>query len=400
MPPSRSTRRRAHWDRRRKIAAVIVVLIVLLPFGMAGWYARNVTNAIGDAQSVSVVELPDRDESFQRNSNPNLATPSAGSVATPVTGDRDPAPTSAPADEPSSFDITVGLIQAGAGSDDVSPQEVWPDTEAINIMVLGVDARPDGGDQNADVIIIARLDLEDHTLRSISLPRDLEVDIPGHGPGKINGAYGIGLEENPDNRVGGVAKMRDTIEYNFGIMIDEYVMIDFDGFKDVVDAVGGIDITVPERIEDEAYPTEDYGTRLLIIEAGRQHMDGETALSYARTRHQDSDDHRRERQMLVIEALLTKGQKLGSLTRVADLITALSGAALTSFQWEEQLALASMALRIDQDEIQLANLEQPVIQPGTSADGAWIYTGDMDEIRIYIDSVLSGKIEVSDTPDL
>jgi anionic cell wall polymer biosynthesis LytR-Cps2A-Psr (LCP) family protein len=183
-------------------------------------------------------------------------------------------------------------------------------------------------------------------------------------------------------------------------MIDEYVMIGFDGFKDVVDAVGGIDITVPERIEDEAYPTEDYGTRLLIIEAGRQHMDGEMALSYARTRHQDSDDHRRERQMLVIEALLTKGQKLGSLTRVADLITALSGAALTSFQWEEQLALASMALRIDQDEIQLANLEQPVIQPGTSADGAWIYTGDMDEIRIYIDSVLSGRIEVSDAPGL
>jgi LCP family protein required for cell wall assembly len=400
MPPSRSTRRRAHWDRRRKIAAVIVVLIVLLPFGMAGWYARNVTNAIGDAQSVSVVELPDRDESLQRTTTQNLATPSADSVATPVTSDQVAAPTTAPADEPSSFDITVGLIQAGTGSDDVSPQEVWPDTEAINIMVLGVDTRADGGDQNADVIIIARLDLEDHTLRSISLPRDLEVDIPGHGPGKINGAYNVGLKEDPDNRVGGVAKMRDTIEYNFGIMIDEYVMIDFDGFKDVVDAVGGIDINVPERIEDEAYPTEDYGTRLLIIEAGRQHMDGETALSYARTRHQDSDDQRRERQMLVIEALLAKGQKLGSLTRAADLITALSGAALTSFKWEEQLALASMALRIDQDEIELANLEQPVIHPGTSADGAWIYTGDMNEIRAYIDSVLSGEIEDSDSPGL
>lgn len=404
MPEHRSTRRRHHWDSRRRIAAFIVVLIVLSPFVVAGWYARNVTNAIGDAQSVSVVDLPTRDDSLQRPDTGNDGTPSANAAATPVTNDAVAAPTSPPSDNqgnsPSSFDITMGLIQAGTGSEQISPQQVWPEKRFLNILILGVDARPDGGDQNADVIIIARLDLEEQSLRSISLPRDLQVDIPGHGPGKINGAYGIGLEDDPDNRVGGVAKVRDTVEYNFGIMIDEYVMIDFEGFTDVVDAVGGIDITVPEKIVDEAYPTEDYGTRLLIIEAGRQHMDGETALSYARTRHQDSDDHRRERQMLVIQALLEKGQQVGSLTRVADMINALSGAALTSFQFDEQLALASMALRIEEGKVQMANLEQPVIHPGTSAEGAWIYTGDMNEIRSYIDSVLSGEIEGSEVPGL
>lgn len=265
-------------------------------------------------------------------------------------------------------------------------------------MVLGVDARGDGGDQNADVIILARLDLERNTLRSISIPRDLEVDIPGYGPGKINGAYGLGVEQDPDNRVAGIAMMRDTIEYNFGVYIDDYVMIDFDGFKEVVDAVGGIEITVPEAIVDEAYPTEDYGTRTFTVEAGRQHMDGETALAYARTRHQDNDDKRRERQMLVIEALLHKGQELGSVTKVADLITALSGAALTSFQFDEQLALASMALRFDTSNVKMANLAQPMIQPGTAADGAWIYTGNMTEISAYVESVLSGEIDVDDSP--
>jgi len=404
----RSTRRRAHWDHRRRIAAVIVVLIFLAPFVAGVWYARNVTNAIGDAQSVSVVQLPTRDDTMsQRPDRVSDGTPVTLPVATPVQtstaegeGPQAPAPTATDTDSPSSFDITVGLIRAGTNSDDVSPQKVWPDKRYLNILVLGVDSREDGGDQNADVIILARLDLENHTLRSISLPRDLEVQIPGHGPGKINGSYGIGIENDPDNRVAGVTMVRDTVEYNFGVMIDEYVLIDFEGFTEVVDAIGGIDITVPEKIVDEAYPTEDYGTRLLVIEAGRQHMDGETALSYARTRHQDSDDQRRERQMLVIQAILQQGQELGSLTRVADLITALSGAALTSFDFSEQLALAAMALRLEEGQVQMANLEQPIIRPGTSADGAWIYTGDINEISTYIESALAGEIEGSSVPGL
>lgn len=392
-------RRRDHWARRRKVALLVVALIAMIPFVAAGWYMRSVTNAIGDAQTQSVAELPTRDPNRhgQRSAAPTsdvgeAATPQPGSTETPQPTDA-PRPTerASSSDNPSSLDITVGLIRAGTGSDNVSPREVWPDTDALTIMVLGVDTRGDGGDQNADVIILARLDLETEELRSVSIPRDLLVEIPGYGPGKINGAYGLGIDEDPGNRVAGVAMMRDTIEYNFGVYIDDYVMVDFDGFKEVVDALGGIEITVPERIVDEAYPTEDYGTRTFIVEAGRQHMDGETALAYARTRHQDSDDKRRERQMLVIEAMLQRGQDLGSLTRVADLISALSGAALTSFGWNEQLALASMALHFDTASVQMANLEQPLIEPGTADDGAWVYVGDIGQISAYIESVLSGE---------
>lgn len=402
MPSARTPRRREHWARRRKIALLIVGMIALIPFIAAGWYARNITNAIGDAQTLSVVELPTRNPERIANRPDGAATPDADIFATPSgdnVAERAPAEASS-SDNPSGFDITVGLIRAGTGSDNVSPREVWPEQQSLTIMVLGVDARPEGGDQNADVIILARLNFEEKTLRSVSIPRDLEVEIPGHGPGKINGAYGIGMEQDPENRVAGVAMMRDTIEHNFGVYIDDYVMIDFDGFKEVVDAVGGIEITVPEAIVDEAYPTENYGTRTFTVQAGRQHMDGETALAYARTRHQDSDDKRRERQMLVIEALLHKGQELGSLTRAADLITALSGAALTSFQWDEQLALASLALHLDTSRVRMANLEQPIIEPGESADGAWIYTGDMAEISAYVESVLSGEIEVDESPAL
>lgn len=376
--------RRAHWSKRRKIAIAIALLIVFAPIVTIGWYAWSITNAIGDAQDVAVVDFPERPEPI--NDGPGNQQPAlAGS----------PVPTNAPNDDPSSLDVARGLISARTGGKNTSPSAVWPDKRHLNILVVGVDTRPEGGDQNADVIIIARLDLEAKTMNSVSLPRDLLVEIPGHGEGKINGAYGIGVNADPESRVAGIAKLRETIEHNFDIRIDDYVMVDFEGFKEVVDAVGGININVPTRIVDEEYPTEDYGTRTLVVEAGPQHMDGEMALAYARTRHADSDDARRERQMLVIRALFEKGRELGTITRVADLITALSDAAQTSFHWNEQLALAALALNMDESHIHMSNLEQPLIQPGTSSTGAWVYVGDPGAISAFIESALSGEEPVS-----
>jgi LCP family protein required for cell wall assembly len=354
-----------------------------MPIAVAGWFVLDVTRAIGDAQDVAVVDLPDRTD--DETIGPGDQQPDA--VGTPATT----SPTKTPNEDPSSFDVARGLISAGTGGENTSPATVWPDQRYLNILVLGIDTRPDGSEQNADVIIVARLDLTQKTMNSVSIPRDLLVTIPGHGEGKINGAYGAGLEEDPESRVSGVSKMRDTIEYNFGIPIDDYVLIDFEGFKEVVDSVGGIEINVPTRIEDHEYPTEDYGIRTLIIEAGPQHMDGETALSYARTRHGDSDDQRRERQMLVIQALFEKGKDLGTITRVADLITALSSAAQTSFHWNEQLALASLALNMSESNIRMLNVGQPLVQPGTSSTGAWVYIGDPAAISAFIESSLAGE---------
>jgi len=373
--PPRNPRRK-HWAKRRKIAVVLALLIICMPFAVAGWYAKSVTNAIGDAQDVAVVDLPTRTGS--ENQQPDTSTPASDAAAKPAN------------DDPSSFDVARGLYSAGTGGEDTSPETVWPGKRYLNIMVLGIDTRPDGGDQNADVIIIARIDLQEKTMNSVSIPRDLLVEIPGTGQGKINGAYGAGVLSDPSNRAAGVAAMRDTIEHNFGIVIDDYVLIDFEGFTEVVDSVGGIDIDVPTRIEDHEYPTEDYGTRTLIIEAGPQHMDGETALAYARTRHGDSDDQRRERQMLVIESLFSRGKNLGTITRVADVITALSTAAQTSFHWQEQLALAALALNMDKTDITMVNIGQPLVEPGTAENGAWVYVGDPEAISAFIESSLAG----------
>lgn len=375
--------RRSYWSSRRKIAVVIVILILCMPIAVAGWFTFDLTRAIGDAQDVAVVDLPER----KPHENTGPGEQHRELVGTPVNTSQ----SETSRNNTSSFDVARGLISAGTGGENTSPEKVWPEREYINILVLGIDTRESGGDQNADTIIIARIDLKKKTMNSVSIPRDLLVTIPGHGEGKINGAYGIGFEEDPDSRVSGVSKVRDTIEYNFGVQIDDYVLIDFQGFTKVVDSVGGIDINVPERIEDDAYPTEDYGIRTLIIETGPQHMDGELALSYARTRHGDSDDQRRERQMLVIQALFGKGKELGTVTRVADLITALSSAAQTSFHLNEQLVLASLALNMKDSNVRMLNFEQPLIQAGTSSTGAWIYSGDPEEISAFIEASLAGE---------
>ena len=384
--------RSRHWSRRKRIALVLVILMVLTPFAAAGIYFWNVTRAIESVQNSAVVELPTSSYSLGGVSQEEHAATAQSGNGTPVaapTGTVGPQPTSA-SSKPGSFQIAQDILGTGTRANTVDPAEVWNEQTEINVLVLGVDRREDGGDQNADVIMIARLHLTERTVRVVSIPRDLQVEIPGYGLSKINAAYNIGIQGDPESETAGVIAMRDTIEYNFGVRIDEFVMLDFQGFESVIDAVGGITIDVPERIVDEEYPTEDYGTRTLIIEAGRQQMDGETALAYARTRHQDSDDQRRERQMDVLRALLDKAQSLGSVTRIAQVINAAGDAVLTSFDWHEQLALIEIGLQLDQNNIVMANVTEPLVTPGTSDSGAWIYVGDPTEIGAYIEDVLSG----------
>lgn len=401
-------RRRKHWSRRKKVAIAMVLLMILAPFAAAGIYVWNITEAIEDVQNQSVVMLPTSEIQLggvSQNSSTPLTSTAESEIATEPEDATEsaelatetPSPTKAPGttssgpSKPSSLGIARDLFGTGTRTDTVNPKDVWPGMDYINILILGVDTRDVEGDQNADVIMIARLDFITKEVRVVSIPRDLQVEVPGHGLSKINGAYNIGVKEDPDNEVAGVAMMRDTIQYNFGIPLHEFVLVDFEGFEDVIDAVGGITIVVPERIEDDAYPTENFGTTTLIIEAGKQEMDGETALAYSRTRHQDSDDERRDRQMLVIRALLDKGQSLGSVTKITGIIQAAGDTVLTSIGWNKQLALVDIALNLDQRNIQMTNITEPLVTPGTSESGGWIYVGDPEEIGQFIEDVLSGE---------
>ncbi|MGH2548789.1 MAG: LCP family protein, partial [Thermomicrobiales bacterium] len=290
----------------------------------------------------------------------------------------------------STLDVIQQVLGQGFNAGDPGTSDVWNGKTVLNILVIGLDSRPEGGDQNADVIIIAQIDLINREMRAVSIPRDLLVEIPGFGYDKINSAYNHGIAGDLNNTAAGVGLVRDTIEYNFGVPIDDYVMIDFSGFTDVVDAVGGITVDVPYDIYDPEYPTEDYGTEVLDIPAGETEMDGDMALKYVRTRHADSDDQRRERQLQVLRAIFSKGKELGSISKIDNMILALGDSAQTSFPLDEQLTLARLAMEMDDANITLTSLAPPLIYGGTIDTGAWVYSGDMTAIAQFVqDSINS-----------
>ncbi|HWQ13466.1 MAG TPA: LCP family protein, partial [Roseiflexaceae bacterium] len=216
----------------------------------------------------------------------------------------------------------------------------------VTVLLLGIDRRPgEGGPARMDAIIVARVEPERRRVALLSLPRDLIVDIPGYGPARINAASVYG--ELYPQLGGGAAAARNTVSQLLGIPIDYVVHVDFEGFIRAIDAIGGVTIDVPSELYDSAYPTMDYGYTTVHFLPGPQHMDGETALKYARIRHMDSDFARMRRQQQVILAAVERlrGQNLvEQLNSVASISGALRGY-LTFDIPEERLVGLVWALR-------------------------------------------------------
>ncbi|HEX9371196.1 MAG TPA: LCP family protein [Roseiflexaceae bacterium] len=216
------------------------------------------------------------------------------------------------------------------------------DSRAVTVLLLGLDRRPGETDPaRTDSVIVARIDPQRKRIALLSLPRDLIVDIPGYGRARINtaGVYG---EIYPELG-GGLELTRRTVENLLGIAIDYVVQVDFMGFIGAVDAIGGVDIDVEKEIYDPEYPTMDYGYMELHFLPGPQHMDGATALMYARTRHADTDWDRARRQQQVLLAILSRVRAQNTLDQVqsmAALSTALRDYIKTDLPMDRLMSLA------------------------------------------------------------
>jgi LCP family protein required for cell wall assembly len=211
--------------------------------------------------------------------------------------------------------IAVAVVVAGVG---------WVLAPSrLVLLVLGSDARPDeiARDQGGrtDTLLAVVADKAPASVGMISIPRDLWVDIPGYGAERINTAYPAGGHQTAEHVVGDL----------LGTRVDRYLLIGLQGVRDVVDAAGGIDVDVAEPIHDDAYPTDDYGTVVVDIPAGRQHIDGETALRYARTRHQDNDFGRMARQQQVMVALRSRLTQPVNWWRIPGVLAAVRRATQT-----------------------------------------------------------------------
>ncbi len=269
---------------------------------------------------------------------------------------------------------------------------VWAGTERVTVLLLGIDERAqENGPWRTDTIILLTLDPVAKTGGVLSIPRDLWVPIPGYKENRINTAHFLGdLYGYPG---GGPALARETVEYNFGVKIDYYVRVNFQGFVDAVDLIGGIDVYVEKPINDPTYPDEHYGYDPLYIEAGYHHFDGKMALKYVRTRHGSSDFERARRQQQVMLAILDRVTRLDMLPTLARntprLREILQQSVQTDMALDQMLALANLATQVDRANIRFGVIDQSCTQPWVTPEGAQVLIPLRDRVRQVRDYVFN-----------
>jgi polyisoprenyl-teichoic acid--peptidoglycan teichoic acid transferase len=246
--------------------------------------------------------------------------------------------------------------------------------QRINVLLLGIDQRESQTDPaRTDTMLVLTIDPQTKTAGMLSINRDLWVKIPGQtSEGKINTAHFLGEVEHTPG--GGPTLAMQTVQAAFDIPLQYYIRVNFTAFEKLIDLIGGIDVFVAEPIDDPDYPDAGYGFDPFHIDAGWQHLDGHTALKYARTRATaGSDLDRVKRQQQVILAVrdkTLKNKQLSSVvTQIGSLLQVPGGPVQTNLTPGQIVELINLAAQIDRDKIQSVTLTGDMIDPYLAPDG-------------------------------
>ena len=272
-----------------------------------------------------------------------------------------------------------GLVQRGVQA--VVPS--WTDEQPLTILILGVDRRRQEIPRS-DAIIVVSIDPVERRAALISVPRDIYVHISGYGAMRINEAYFHG----------GALLTRQTVQAVLALPIDYFVKIDFDGFERIIDTLGGVEIELAQPLDDPYYPDDADGFKPLRIPAGRQRLNGEQALGYARSRLTDpeADFGRSKRQQQLLLALRDQFLSTDILPRLPALVQQLSHTVTTDFPLTQVPALARLGLSIPADRItRLAiNYDQGLVTSTVTGTGAEVLTPDLPRIRQVVAQAVHG----------
>jgi LCP family protein required for cell wall assembly len=292
---------------------------------------------------------------------------------------------------PSGSDASVGEA-TGTDADEFATSEdgdsVAGQSEsvpAINVLLLGTDARSDETDvPRTDTMILLTVDPQNQTAGMLSLPRDLWLPIPGLGySSKINTAYQLG--ESVGYPGGGRQLAKDTVSSFIGQPVQYYVRVNFQGFEELIDLIGGVEVVVPQTIHDEEYPTDDYGFQTFHLDAGTQHLDGETALKYVRTRNVDDDYSRARRQQQVLRGVADKVLRANMLPallpKLPRLLYTMRSSIETDMPMALQLELANYVRDSSLREVRQLVLDSRYGEETYAENGAWILLPDRALVR-------------------
>jgi LCP family protein required for cell wall assembly len=244
------------------------------------------------------------------------------------------------------------------------------------VLVMGLDRRPgeEGLAYRTDTMMLISLDRDTNSLGILSIPRDLYVEVPGYSQlQRINSAMVLGELQQPNY---GPTLAMQTVQYNFGIRVHNFIAMDFQAVTDIVDVLGGVDLEVPYDIVDYEYPDMNFGYDPLILRAGLQHLDGATALKFARTRHGDNDFERARRQQLVLYALRDRVLNLNMLPQLVvqspSLLGALADNVYTGLTLDQIIQIAFTLKDVPTDQIRQGVVDNSYTMPYTTTEGAQV----------------------------
>ncbi len=298
----------------------------------------------------------------------------------------------------------------------------------VNILLLGYGGVGHAGSLLTDTMMVLSIDFKNNTATFIPVPRDLWVRLATQGYDgpymKINAAYAIGEDQKnyPDKLPqftginGGGNMSKYEVSQVLGIPVDYYVSVDFYAFQQIIDILGGVDVNVQNSFTDYSYPNGDQNAnaaycdapnistdlltacrfKVVHFEKGLQHMDGETALEYARSRHgnngEGSDFARSKRQEILLSAIEQKAVSAGAISKSISLLNALQGHVLTDLSLADIADLSDYlksGIISQPNRISLTDSNENELVSSWSDDGQWILVpvagqNDFSAIHAYI----------------
>ncbi len=271
--------------------------------------------------------------------------------------------------------MELGLVDGEAFSDGDNPFNPFStrnkpfEDDKLTLLMLGTDGRHQEGGRS-DTIMLAFLDMNEKTMSLLSIPRDTRIDIPGRrNMEKVNHAYAYG----------GAPLVLETLNNYLETEYDRYVTIDFNGFKDVVDILGGVEIDVPRRMY---YPAES-----INLQPGLQTLDGHDALAFTRYRGgPDGDYGRMERQQHFLKELAKQVLGVRNVWTASQLVNTGAELVNTNLTLAEMLYIANAMMDMDVDTMEAATV------PGSSRTigGIWYHEADREEFLNLIDRFSQG----------
>ena len=279
------------------------------------------------------------------------------------------------------------------------PVPVLTNNQTVTFLLLGSDKRPGQTYFRTDTIVIAAIRPRDGQVTLISVPRDLYVYIPTVGMDRVNTAYEYGQMHNYPG--GGTALLKDTIVYNLGIRIDHLAIVDFDGFRRIVDTLDGLDVPVFcaytdwHLINPNYDPENENNWSLYTVGPGVVHMDGDLALWYARSRKKSSDFDRGRRSQEVLRALYSRALQTNAISKIPQLYNDFSSSVITDLGLEGILQLAPLALHLNNADIRSYYIGRDDVTGWMTPGGASVLLPNAPAIQSMLQQALSPSTRIA-----